>query len=80
MATLTQNIPTGVIALVHWSGTPAGVCSRKDSGADMVIVPPTLVPGACGATVKWTAVAHHPENISCPVCRDYERENWFKRP
>lgn len=72
-----MSAPTPITqTLVHWARTPRGSCSRKDSGIDIVRIPPSR-PG--GATITHLAVAHHPENITCPICRDLERNGWFKQ-
>jgi hypothetical protein len=45
--------------LVHWSSTPAGACSRKDSGQDALVVSPQIT---------YPGVADWPGNVTCPTC------------
>lgn len=51
---------------VHWSGTPEGVCERKDTKADAYY--PVTQPNV-GGTVGFSALADHPGNVTCPTCR-----------
>lgn len=57
--------------LVHWQGTPEGVCERKDSKADQRVTTQQN-----GTTITDTAEASHPENITCTFCREIERADW----
>jgi hypothetical protein len=52
--------------LIHWSGTPKGVCERKDSGADAYY--PVTQPNA-GGVVGSTGMAYYPSNVTCPTCK-----------
>lgn len=49
---------------VHWAGTPAGACARKDSGADR-----ETFTQENGTTITFSAEADWCDNVTCPSCR-----------
>ena len=57
--------------LIHWSGVPEGICYRKDTCADVWSV-------ACGSgtLITYLATADFPGNVTCRVCKAYERRRW----
>lgn len=57
------------LPLIHWAGTPAGVCERKDSGKDRRH---TKLPGKCSVT--HLAECNFHLNITCPICRRFESQ------
>jgi hypothetical protein len=68
-ATVQQDVKVTIAPLqrlIHWSGTPAGVCERKDKGLDAYY--PVTQPNI-GGTVSFSALADHPGNVTCPTCK-----------
>jgi len=59
--------------LIHWSGTPVGVCVRKDSGVDAEVVQQGET------TITFLASADHHEKVTCGICRRYEWRDWAQR-
>lgn len=49
--------------LIHWTGTPNGVCERRDNGTDTSEV---RLPS--GTTLTYLGTAYHLENVTCIRC------------
>lgn len=56
--------------LIHWTGTPQGVCARKDAKADE---------WQDGPNITYLGVADHLGNVTCPVCKSHWRARQFQK-
>lgn len=76
---IEPDMTTEIKRLIHWSGTPTGVCERKDQKADQTTTetvpddylskPRTEAVALEAGKVIWMAEADHYGNVTCQKCR-----------